>query len=463
MRRRITADIHSNSVPSKATLFYIIEKREKMTSLWRADSARRSFKSLDGNRKTYAVIIGGGLAGLILACKLQSRGIEYILIEKNTICSGNTENTSAKITFQHGLIYNKLLKSTCREKALMYLNANKKAFEEMKELCMKNQCDFQEKDAYVYSLDNAKVIEDEAQALLKLGFESQVEKTVNLPFNIAAALKFPCQGQFNPLKFAYGISENLNICENTFAKKIKGHTVITDKGEITAEKIIITTHFPFINRYGLYSLKMYQHRSYITAYENGPDIGGMYVDEAMNGMSFRNAGNYLFIGGGDHRTGKKGGGFDEIRAFAKKYYPSLKEKYAWAAQDCITLDDVPYIGRYSLLTPDIYTAAGFNKWGMTTSMAAADILCDEIMGVKNENSEVFRPSRSILKPRLFANIFEAGINLLTPGKRCPHLGCALKWNKYEKTWDCPCHGSRFSENGVILDNPSQKNLKTKLK
>ena len=204
---------------------------------------------------------------------------------------------------------------------------------------------------------------------------------------------------------------------------------------------------------------MYQHRSYVIALENAPNVHGMYVDEAQNGMSFRNFENLLLIGGGDHRTGKQGGNWQELRTFARQHYPNASEKYCWATQDCMTLDGVPYIGAYSAGTPDLYVATGFNKWGMTSSMVSAMILCDLVQEKQNPYAEAFSPSRTILRPQLAVNAWEAVVNLLTPSaKRCPHLGCALKWNPYEHTWDCPCHGSRFTKNGRLIDNPATGDL-----
>ncbi len=166
------------------------------------------------------------------------------------------------------------------------------------------------------------------------------------------------------------------------------------------------------------------------------------------------------MGGGGHRTGKTGGGWRGLSGFAYRYFPDLKEEYRWATQDCMTLDGIPYIGRYSANTPDFYVATGFNKWGMTSSMAAAVLLTDMITGRKNEFEQLFSPSRSILKPQLALNALEAASNLLTPTeRRCPHMGCALKWNSQEHSWDCPCHGSRFDANGTLLDNPATGNIK----
>ena len=283
---------------------------------------------------------------------------------------------------------------------------------------------------------------------------------LHLPFKTAGAVRVDNQAQFNPLKFIAEISKELHIYEKTFIRDITPHTAIADNGKITADKIIVTTHFPFINKHGNYYLKLYQHRSYAAAFENAQEMEGMYVDEYNKGMSFRSYKNLLFIGGGGHRTGKKGGNWNEIYDFAKRYYPDSTEKYSWAAQDCMSLDKIPYIGLYSKRTPDLYVASGFNKWGITSSMAAAMILTDMVRGKKSEFAEVFSPQRSILKPQLAVNGFEAVMNLLTPTpKRCPHLGCALKWNRAEHTWDCPCHGSRFEESGKLIDNPSTGNAK----
>lgn len=280
-----------------------------------------------------------------------------------------------------------------------------------------------------------------------------------MPVKTVGAVKFPDQAQFNPLKFLSSVAEGLNIYENTFVREMRGNTAVTDKGKIRADTVIAATHFPFINKHGSYFLKLYQHRSYVIALENAQDVNGMYVDECDTGLSFRNYEGLLLLGGGGHRTGKKGGNWAELRAFAAKKYPDSREKHFWATQDCMSLDGIPYIGRYSAKTHGFYVASGFNKWGMTGSMTAAMLLSDMILGKRNGFASVFDPSRSIVKPQLFINGAEAVCNLLTPSKkRCPHLGCALKWNEAERSWDCPCHGSRFTEHGRVLDNPANGDL-----
>ncbi len=430
-----------------------------MDSVWTKSVDLPGFERQKGDLKCDVLIIGGGAAGLLTAYFLHQAGVKYILVEKGRVCSGITQNTTAKITFQHGLIYNKILKKYGAENAGLYLESNKNALEKYVEMTKLFECDFERKDNFVYSVDNPKKIEDELSALNKIGYNAELCDELKIPVMVSGAVKFANQAQFNPLKFFAGISKTLNVYENTFVREMQGNTAVTDYGKIYADKVIVTTHFPFINKHGSYFLKLYQHRSYVIALENAPDFEGMYVDEYDKGLSFRNYKDLLLLGGGGHRTGKNGGNWAELRSFSKDNLTEAKEKYYWATQDCMTLDGIPYIGKYSKKTCDLYTATGFNKWGMTGSMVSAMLLTDLICSKQSEFTELYNPSRSVFHPQLAVNCFESALNLITPfSKRCPHLGCALKWNKAERSWDCPCHGSRFSEDGKLLDNPANGDL-----
>jgi glycine/D-amino acid oxidase-like deaminating enzyme len=431
-----------------------------MDSVWQMTSEIPGFESLQKDIRTDVLVIGGGLAGVLCAYQLTQAGVSCALAEADRICSGITKNTTAKITSQHGFVYDKLIREFDVRTARLYLKANEDALAEYRRLCQTIDCNFEEKDNFIYSLDDPKKVDRELAALRRIGFPAKKAESLPLPFAVAGAVKFPHQAQFNPLKFVAAIVKGLPIYEHTAVRELIGTTAVTDHGRITAKKIIVATHFPFLNKHGSYFLKLYQHRSYVLALENAPNVEGMYVDEAQKGLSFRNYENLLLLGGGDHRTGKSGGNFAELEAFAARSYPNASIYARWATQDCMSLDSVPYIGRYSARTPDLYVAAGFNKWGMTTSMVAARLLCDLVQGKQNAYEQVFSPSRTILRPQLAANGFEAVVNLLTPtAPRCPHLGCALKWNPTEHSWDCPCHGSRFSEHGRLIDNPATGDLK----
>lgn len=431
-----------------------------MLSVWTANSEFKSFSKLKEDIKTDVAVIGGGIAGLLCAYMLKQQGIDCVVLEADRVCKGVTQNTTAKITSQHGLIYDKLIKKFGIEKAKMYLQANENALKKYAELCKNISCDFERKDNYVYSVNNSQKINDELHALVRLGFNPDFCTEIPVPIDIAGAVMFPDQAQFNPLQFLAFVSKGLTIYENTKVIEIRGKRAITENAKVTADYFIVTTHFPFMNKHGLYFAKLYQERSYVLALQGGPKINGMYVDEAKKGMSFRNYKNYLLVGGGDHRTGKEGGSYRELKAFSAIHYPANPVKYHWATQDCMSLDSVPYIGRYSPKFSNVFVATGFNKWGMTSAMVSAQLLCDMVLDKKNEYEELFSPSRSIVTTQLPINLFETTVGLLTPSKkRCPHLGCALKWNSAEHTWDCPCHGSRFTEDGKLIENPATDDLK----
>lgn len=426
-----------------------------MRSLWEQTWNRPVFEPLEGDTNTDVLIIGGGMAGVLCAYLLHQAGVPYVLAEADTLCSGITKNTTAKLTSQHGLIYHKLVRTFGVARAKEYLFANQAALQKYRELCPGLDCEFEEKSAYVYSLHDRRKLEQELAALEQLGFPGEFVQDLPLPFPTAGGVRFPNQAQFHPLKFVSALSQGLHIYEHTPVRELVGTTAITDRGRIRAKKIIVTTHFPFLNKHGSYFLKLYQQRSYVIALEGAQQVDGMYIDGAEHGLSFRNYGNLLLVGGGGHRTGKKGGAWRELQAFAAKYYPKAVQRYQWATQDCMSLDGVPYIGLYSASTSNLYVATGFNKWGMTSSMAAAMILSDLVQEKKNPYADVFSPSRSILRPQLAVNGVEAVVSLLTPtARRCPHLGCALKWNPQEHTWDCPCHGSRFTQTGKLIDGPA---------
>ena len=426
-----------------------------MDSIWTQTAQLPQFRPLTQDLKTDILIVGGGMAGLLCAFLLSQARADYALVEANRICGGITKNTTAKLTVQHGLIYHRLMDEFGMETARLYLRANQEALERYRTLCRTILCDFEERDAFVYALKDRRSIDRELAALNALGVPAGFEAELPLPFSVAGAVRFPRQAQFHPLKFAAAIAQDLRIFEHTKVLELAPGRAVTNGGTVKAEKIIIATHFPMLNKHGGYFLKLYQHRSYVLALKDAQNVGGMYVDEEAKGLSFRNYGNLLLLGGGSHRTGKRGGGWRELEEFARTRYPSAQVTARWATQDCMTLDGAPYIGPYSKRTPNLYVATGFNKWGMTSSMAAGMILTDLALEQDNPYAPAFDPSRTILRPQLAVNGLESTLGLLTPTvPRCPHMGCALKYNSQERSWDCPCHGSRFGEDGMLIDNPA---------
>lgn len=476
-----------------------------MKSVWSESCKFRKREALNKDIKTDVLVIGAGIAGILTAYMLKQKGREVVVIDAAEIASGNTKNTTAKITSQHDLIYSKLISEFGEEKARQYAKANELAIKKYKEIIeyKRIECDFEEKPAYVYSLNEVDVLKEEVEAAKNLGIDAEFVQEANLPFKINGAVKFNNQAQFNPLKFLKGISNELVIYENTRALEIKENLVVTSGGNITANNIVVATHYPIMNAPGYYFMKMHQERSYVLALENTSEIDGMYIDLNKEGYSFRTYNNLLLLGGISHRTGEneEGVSYDELRKVVKKLYPKAKEKYYWSAQDCMTIDGIPYIGRYSNETPNIYVATGFNKWGMTSSMVSAMIISDMILEKENDFSEIFSPRRfdlSLSINNIANDLIETAKNFIAQkvyipsseiehiknghggiieyngekvgvyknkeGKeffvstKCTHLGCQLSWNADELTWDCPCHGSRFDYKGRLIGSPATKDL-----
>ena len=431
-----------------------------MESIWTENTHIPAFPRLEEDLKTDVLIVGGGLAGILCAYLLAQQGVEYALIEADRICHGVTRNTTAKITTQHGKVYSKLVREFGPEVARGYWEMNQAALEKLRHLGKELSCDLEDRDSYLYTRESG-ALEEEMEAILQLGIPGSFVETVPLPFSTAGAIRFEKQAQFNPLSFVQGIVHGLRIYEHTPARAFVGNRVLTDYGRIDAQRIIIATHFPIINKHGGFFLKLYQDRSYELALENAGKLDGMYRDQASGGLSFREAKGKLLLGGGSHRTGKQSHGWAGLEAQAKAFYPGSKVTHRWAAQDCMSLDGIPYIGRYGKHTPDLFVAAGFNKWGMTSSMAAAMILTELVQDREHPYAWIFSPQRTVLRKQLFINAGESTVNILRPTvPRCPHLGCALRWNPQERSWDCPCHGSRFAEDGKLLDNPATGDLKS---
>lgn len=485
-------------------------------SFWQLEGAP-AFGPLPEDIRVNTVIVGAGICGLLCAYFLQRKGVRDIaVIDANEICSGVTANTTAKITSQHGLIYAKLIQGLGEERTAQYLAANERAVGHYREIIALEQidCDFTSCNAWVYTTsgNDLQSIEDETSAAQKLGLAAAFDTKTELPLPVRGAVRFPGQACFHPLKFAYRIGNILekNGCKiytRTKATGAEEGIVHTDRGSIRAEHIVSCSHYPFIDKSSLMFTKIYQDRSYVLALQNTGAIRDMYLDSADGGFSFRpqkDEGNEVRIlfGAYDHKTGHedKKLHFESLRREAEKCYPQSKVASMWSAQDCMTHDKIPYIGCYRRAGENIYIATGFNKWGMTSGMAAADIISDLITKGRSDYGEAFCLNRGDtgLQAKSFVkeSIDIAG-NFLThltmadkslqaiqkneggivglDGKRagvyrdrddefyavkpvCTHMDCAIKWNKDENTWDCTCHGSRFDYKGNVIGGPALEPL-----
>lgn len=474
-----------------------------MESVWSKEVEIPERSSLKEDLRVEAAVIGGGMAGILTAYALKCQGKEVVVLEADRIASGQTKNTTAKLTAQHGMVYDKLIKHYGKEKASVYARANKIAIDAFEWLVQekKIECEFKRVPAFLYSVEDEKKLRKEAIAAHYLGIPAFFTKETDLPFPIKGAVCFENQAQFHPLLFIKEIAKELKIYEKTKVLSVKGHEIKTEEATVWAEHIVFATHYPVTNIPGFYFLRQHQERSYVLAVKGVEKPEGIYYSADKKGLSIRSIGEYVLLGGCAHRTGKdkRGGKYAELRNIAGKYFPGFQETAHWSAQDCIPHDGLPFIGRYSLFRPYWYVATGFRKWGMTFSMLSAFIICDRICGRENPYEKLFSPwrlhilagSKDFLKdvgesiaglvkgifhmpykelaklPRGHGGIVRIGLKRFAcykdeQGKvykisaRCPHMGCELEWNPDELSWDCPCHGSRYDHRGNLLDCPAQK-------
>ncbi|MBQ7288222.1 MAG: FAD-dependent oxidoreductase [Clostridia bacterium] len=471
-------------------------------SIWSQSCRIAARPQLKENIETEVAVIGAGLAGLLIAERLQREGKEVVILEAERIAGGQTKNTTAKITAQHGCIYATLIRRFGQEKAKEYALANRRAVEWYRQYIKQEKidCDFELQDAFLYSQSQRTKMQNEAAACQALGLSAEFIEKIELPFPVAGAVCMKGQAQFHPLRFVHHIADKLKIYENTRVTKVKNGLLYCDRAAVKAKQVIFACHYPFVNYPGLFFVRMHQTRSYVLALENAPELNGMYIDAEQGGYSFRRYQNLLLLGGGGHRTGKNstGGKYALLQRAAEDMFPGCRIVAQWSAQDCMTVDEVPYIGRFSKSRPNWYVVTGFGKWGMTSAALAAEILTDLLCKKKNSALSLFTPHRfpvinavkipgeglesakglikeNLSVPRIVLENLPVGHGGIVEqnGKKvgvyreseekyytvqtqCPHLGCQLEWNPDEKSWDCPCHGSRYDYKGHLIDNPAQK-------
>ncbi|WP_434509711.1 FAD-dependent oxidoreductase [Desulfitobacterium sp. AusDCA] len=493
-------------------------------SYWMDSTTNIDYSALDKDIKVDVAIVGGGITGILCAYWLNKKGVKTAIIEADRILQGTTGHTTAKITSQHGLIYNKVQKQISEEFAKQYADANQTAIQMYESIAKEYniECDLVSQSAYIYTLEDKYVddIANEANIASSLGIKATYLDKIPLPFNIKAAVRFDNQAQFHPRKFllalAGKITDNgVQIFEQSRIVDIEDngdngdYVLMTGRGtKVTAQRVIIASHYPFYNKHGMYFTRIYPERSYVVAIrmnENYP--GGMYITAEEPGRSIRSQtsdqGELIFVGGEHHKTGQ---GADTIKHyealadFAEQTFTVEDIPYRWSTQDCMTLDGLPYVGQFTSNTPGLYIATGFAKWGMTNSMASSMILSDLIIDGKSPWQDVYNPSREtigasaknfVVENLNVANkLIEGKLSLLpknadigpnegkaieADGQRagaykdeqgtlhivnttCTHMGCELNWNSAEKSWDCPCHGSRFTYEGDVIEGPALKPL-----
>lgn len=490
-------------------------------SYWLASTETTNYPALEEDIKVDVAIVGGGIAGITAAYLLKKEGLKVAVVEADRILQGTTGHTTAKITSQHSLIYSRIKSYMGEEKARQYAEANEAAIRTISDLInnVGIDCDFHWEPAYTFTFTDSYIqkIADEASTAAGLGIKASFTESIPLPFKVKAAVKFEDQARFHPRKYLLALAGRIvgdgsHIFEHSRVVDInEGNpaAVVTKQGKkVTAGNIIIASHFPCYDGMGFYFARMYPERSYAIALrvkEKFP--GGMYITAEDPGRSIRSqeyeGGELLIITGEHHKTAhgaKLNKHYENLLEFAREHYDIQELLYRWSTQDYITIDKVPYVGRLTAKHPNIYIATGFRKWGMTNGTASAMILKDLIVKGTNPWVDVYNPSRFVPNPSVTSFIsinadvaarYAAGKlrpvphnidmekgeakvvelegnkmgvykdergQLHTVDTTCTHLGCELKWNDAEKTWDCPCHGSRFTYEGEIVEGPAINEL-----
>jgi glycine/D-amino acid oxidase-like deaminating enzyme/nitrite reductase/ring-hydroxylating ferredoxin subunit len=490
-------------------------------SIWLATTDGTDYEHLEDGLDVDVVVVGGGIVGITTALQLTEVGRSVALVERNRIVEGVTGNTTAKLTSLHGLVYDHLLGHFGRRQAHQYARANEAAIDHVEATVREYDvdCDFERTPAYTYTTDPDRRgdVRDEVTAASELGLPATFVKETALPYDVEAAVRFDEQAHFHPRKYLLTLAGEVAdagnyVFERTTATDVtEGDpcTVETDRGTITAEDVVLATHFPIVDP-AFFFARMSPKRSYVLAVELAGDVPrGMYYDPDEPYFSVRplpaGEGSTALIGGQNHRTGHGGSTEERYRALerqARSRFDVASVDYRWATQDYVSVDRVPFVGELSPGSEHVSVATGFGGWGMTNGVAAGRLLADLVLGRGSPWRDVFRPSRielgasagSFLEHNAHAmrhvvsdavgkppaadlrGIERGSGQVLTidgdevavhrdedgalhaVSARCTHMGCRVAWNDGESSWDCPCHGSRFSADGTVLDTPAVADL-----
>ncbi|MBC2728481.1 FAD-dependent oxidoreductase [Desulfosporosinus sp.] len=493
-----------------------------MESYWIASTPKTNYPTLNEDMNVDVAIIGGGMAGITSGYLLSEDGLKVALLEADRILLGTTAHTTAKLTSQHGLIYDQVKRQMGAEKARQYAEANENAITFVANLIeeKKIECDFSWQSAYVYtqSEDYLQTLQDEQTVAADLGIKAFYQTDLSIPIPIKGALRFDNQAQFHPRKYLLELAKMIEakggkIFEQSRVVDIQGegpYSIFTLNGKkVRARFVIMASHYPCHNFPGLYFTRLYTERAYaVVAKAKEAFPGGMYINAESPSRSLRSLpteeGERILIVGEKHKTGhgqNLSQHYENLMDFARELFTVEEFPYRWSTQDCTSLDDIPYIGQMTSDRPNIYIASGFRKWGMTNSTVSGIILRDLIVKGESPWQDVYCPSRftSSAAANFIVQNADVGVNFISgklkpmeediqvnPGEgvvaevkghragvykdkdnefhvvdtTCTHMGCEVQWNDAEHSWDCPCHGSRFTVDGKIVEGPAMKDLET---
>jgi len=472
--------------------------------------------ALERDLEVDVAVIGGGIVGLTAALLASRAGARVAVLERRRIGAGVSGNTTAKITSLHGLAYSSLTSRRGAGTARAYAEANEAGLATIVELAAELgiDCDLRRKPHVVYTEDPAERgrVEDEVTAAAAAGLDVDFVADAGLPFATAAAVRASGQAELDPVRYLEGIAAELDrtghrVYENTPVIGLSGRTVTAEGGpRVRAGHLIVATQLPFTDRALLFA-RARPSRSYaLTARVSGPVPGGMYLSAASPPRSMRSVrwrGEELAIVAGEGHPLGRGEPSERQRAlerFARERLGAVAFEHRWSAHDYVPEDSLPYVGRVLPTSDRVLAATGMAKWGLAMGTTAARILVDSVLGRRGPWEGEFDPWRlpaprgaiALVEHNLSAGArffldraaWRGGTGDLAPGEgrvvgagrgrravhrddsgrlhavsaRCTHLGCIVRWNSLERTWDCPCHGSRFGPLGEVRNAPATRPL-----
>lgn len=489
-------------------------------SLWIETEPGEPFGRLEEDLDVDVAIIGAGVVGVMSAYLLQQAGLRVAVLERSRVLRGVTGHTTAKLTSQHGLFYHKLIEEFGEDLAQLYADANQQAVEEVQRIVedLGVECQFVRAPAYTYTTKQGGVddVRAEVEAARSLGLPASLVTDTELPFRVEAAVRFSDQAHLHPRRFLLALVQEVVEGGGRFFE----HTPVTDfsDGEpctvhtpdatVTAEDVIVATNVP-INDTKYFVTRMQPVRAYgIAARIEGEPPRGMYINDDSPTRSvrgFRDGDRSLLVVVGEgHLVGERSDTrecLDALEAFARTHYAVEAVDYRWSTQDYYPADGVPYIGRYSPGSEHLYTATGLKGWGLTHGVVAAQLFVDHVLGTDGPWQPLYDPfSPSRVAGDLVSNEFisqskkslghllerlrsqglpeverGAGVVADVDGDKlalfrsadgvlharsavCTHMGCVVRFNEEQESWDCPCHGSRFSVEGEVLHGPATEDL-----
>lgn len=450
-------------------------------SLWLHSFTPIATPTLSEDISCDVCIVGGGLSGIYSAYLLAKAGVHVVLVEAlPTLTTGATGYSTGKLTAQHGTIYQKLH----IEHAAIYYNANHTAIENA---LLEDPPDVNRVTSYLYTNteEGRQLLEQEAAIYKEIGIPLIASKETELFIPMTFALGMKNEAQINPATFANFFAQRARahgatLYTNTRVLQIQAHDqcVITQAGnKIHYNKLIICTHYPIESVKGLYSIKLQINRAYLTAVKTSELLTEQYLSIDDPSRTIRTAlvdnQPYFLYGGSTHLAGtvtETQPFYDTLAIDLKEQFDLPTPEFYWSTQDNQTPDNIPYIGQLTAKDDTIYVATGYNKWGLSTSLVAGEILSSLLTGNEHPATPLYNPNRSNFGRKLYFMLttgsyiseqLVAGYVSRLQAPRCTHLGCKTRWNVADNTWDCPCHGSRYNKDGEVIEGPAVYPLKLK--